>query len=67
MRFISKNQESPSFKKRYNIGYKFPNISFGDYSFSLLKSYNIEYIYLYNFKRSLKKYFKFKKATTKKI
>lgn len=67
MRFNIKNQETTSFKKRYSIGYKLPGLVFGDFSFTLLKSYNIEYIYLYNFKRSLKKYYNFKKSTTKKV
>ena len=67
MRFNVKNQETTSFKKRYSIGYKTPSLIFGDFSFTLLKSYNIEYIYLYNFKKSLKKYFNFKKSTFKKV
>jgi len=67
MRFNIKNQETTSFKKRHMIGYKIPNLIFGDFSFSLLKSYNIEYIYLYNFKKSLKKYYNFKKSTFKKV
>lgn len=67
MRFNVKNQETTSFKKRYSIGYKLPSLIFGDFSFTLLKSYNIEYIYLYNFKKSLKKYYYFKKSTTKKV
>lgn len=67
MRFNIKNQETTSFKKRYNIGYKTAKLIFGDFSFTLLKSYNIEYIYLYNFKKSLKKYYNFKKSTTKKV
>jgi len=29
------------------------------------KSYNIEYIYIYNFKKILKKFFKFKKKSKK--
>ena len=67
MRFNVKNQETTSYKKRYSIGYKIPNLIFGDFSLTLLKSYNIEYIYLYNFKRSLKKYYSFKKSTTKTV
>jgi ribosomal protein L16/L10AE len=67
MRFNIKNRETPSFKKRYSIGYKLPNLKFGDFSFTLDKSYNIEYIYLYNFKKSLKKYFLFKKSISKKV
>jgi ribosomal protein L16/L10AE len=67
MRFNIKNQETTSFKKRYSIGYKLPKLIFGDFSFTLLKSYNLEYIYLYNFKKSLKKYYLFKKSTTKKV
>ena len=67
MRFNKKNQETTSFKKRYSLGYKLPSLIFGDFSFTLLKSYNLEYIYLYNFKRSLKKYYLFKKSTTKKV
>jgi hypothetical protein len=67
VRFNIKNQETTSFKKRYDLGYKLPTLIFGDFSFTLLKSYNIEYIYLYNFKKSLKKYYGFKKSTDKKV
>jgi ribosomal protein L16/L10AE len=67
MRFHVKNQETTSFKKRYDVGYKLPKLVFGDFSFTLLKSYNIEYIYLYNFKKSLKKYYGFKKSIDKKV
>lgn len=67
MRFNIKNQETTSFKKRYKIGYKFPNLIFGTFSLTLCKSYNLEYIYLYNFKKSLKKYYRFKKSISKKV
>lgn len=67
MRFNIKNQETVSFKKRYDLGYKLPELIFGDFSFMLLKSYNIEYIYIYNFKKSLKKYYGFKKTNIKKV
>ena len=67
MKFNIKNRETTSFKKRYKIGYKLPSLTFGDFSFTLCKSYNIEYIYIYNFKKNLKKYFKFKKSTLKKV
>lgn len=67
MRFNIKNQRTISFKKRYSIGYKLPTLQFGDFSFVLAKSYNIEYIYLYNFKKSLKKYYGFKKSTDRKV
>jgi ribosomal protein L16/L10AE len=67
MRFNIKNRETISFKKRYNIGYKLPKMVFGDFSFTLCKSYNIEYIYLYNFKKTLKKYYNFKKSNFKKV
>jgi ribosomal protein L16/L10AE len=40
---------------------------FGTFSFTLGKSYNLEYIYIYNFKKSLKKYYLFKKNTLKKV
>jgi len=66
MRFNIKNQETTSFKKRYNIGFKKPVLVFGDFSFTVTKSYNLEYIYIYNFKKSLKKYHNFK-TTTQKI
>jgi len=61
MRFNIKNQETTSFKKRYTLGYKTPKLIFGDFSITLCKSYNLEYIYIYNFKKSLKKYHTFKK------
>ncbi len=67
MRFNIKNQETTSFKKRYSIGYKLPKLIFGTFSFTLGKSYNLEYIYIYNFKKSLKKYYLFKKNTLKKV
>jgi hypothetical protein len=67
MRFNVKNQETVSFKKRYKIGYTLPQLTFGDLSITLCKSYNLEYIYLYNFKKSLKKYYTFKQNTNKKV
>ena len=67
MRFNIKNQETTSFKKRYKIGYKLPKLIFGDFSITLCKSYNLEYIYLYNFKKSLKRYYTFKQNTPKKV
>ena len=67
MRFNVKNQETTSFKKRRKIGYSTPSLIFGDFSITLCKSYNLEYIYLYNFKKSLKQYYQFKQMTTKKI
>ncbi len=67
VRVFIKNQETKSFKKRYNIGYKFPKLIFGEYSLTLLKSYNIEFIYLFNFKRLLKKYYNFKKMKLRKV
>lgn len=67
MRFNIKNIETVSFKKRYKIGFKKKNLVFGDFSITLCKSYNLEYIYLYNFKKSLKKFYSFKKKNTKKV
>lgn len=67
MRFNIKNQETTSFKKRYKIGYRLPTLVFGDFSITLCKSYNLEYIYIYNFKKSIKKYYTFKKNTSKKV
>ena len=67
MRFNIKNKETTSFKKRYKIGYSLPRVVFGEFSLSLNKSYNIEYIYIYNFKKSLKKYYNFKKNNLKKV
>jgi len=67
MRFNIKNRETTSFKKRKSIGYKKPELIFGDFSITLLKSFNIEYMYIYNVKRSLKKFFKFKKSKNKKL
>ena len=67
MRFNIKNRETTSFKKRKVIGYKNLRLVFGDFSITLLKSFNIEYMYLYNIKRSLKKFFKFKKTKNKKL
>lgn len=67
MRFNIKNQETTSFKKRYKIGYNKPRLIFGDFSITTCKSYNLEYIYIYNFKKSLKKYYTFKKNSFKKV
>lgn len=67
MRFSIKNQETTSFKKRYKIGYILPKTNFGDFSIITCKSYNLEYIYMYNFKKSLKKYYNFKKNELKKV
>jgi ribosomal protein L16/L10AE len=49
------------------MGYNFPKLIFGKFSITLCKSYNLEYIYLYNFKKSLKKYYLFKKSEFKKV
>ena len=65
MQFDAKNRETTSFKKRFNLGFKKNKLIFGDFSFTFLKSYNLEYIYIFNFKRSLKKYFTFKKGKKK--
>jgi len=65
MQFNVKNQETTSFKKRFYLGYKKLNLAFGDFSITLCKSYNIEYIYIYNFKKGLKKYYSFKKGPRK--
>lgn len=67
MRFNIKNQETTSFKKRYKIGFNKLKLIFGNFSITTCKSYNIEYIYLYNFKKSLKKYYTFKKNNIKKV
>lgn len=67
MRFNKKNQETTSFKKRYKIGYKKPELIFGEFSLTLGKSYNIEYIYIYNFKKIFKRFFKTKKKKLKKV
>lgn len=67
MRFNIKNQETTSFKKRYKIGFNKPKLIFGSFSITTCKSYNLEYIYLYNFKKSLKKYYTFKKNGFKKV
>jgi len=67
MRFYTKNQETTTLKKRYDIGYKTISLTFGEFSFTLLKSYNIEYIYIYNFKKKLKKFFFFKKSKYKRV
>ena len=65
MRFNSKNREMISFKKRYDLGYKTLKLVWGDYAMILEKSYNIEYIYIYNFKKILKKFYKFKNKRKK--
>jgi ribosomal protein L16/L10AE len=67
MRFATKNQETTSFKKRYSLSYRRHKLLFGEFAFSLLKSYNIEYIYIYNFKKKLKKFFFFKKSRYKRV
>ena len=65
MRLSKNNKEIMSFKKRYNMGFKKPSILWGDFSMIFEKSYNVEYIYIKNFKKILKKFFKFKKKTKK--
>lgn len=65
MRLNKNNKEIMSFKKRYSMGFKKPSILWGDFSMIFEKSYNIEYIYIYNFKKILKKFFKFKKKSKK--
>ena len=65
MRFNSKNREMISFKKRYDLGYKNLKLVWGDYAMILEKSYNIEYIYIFNFKKILKKFYKFKNKRKK--
>ena len=67
MRPQIKNRETPSFKKRYALGYKIPDLCFGDFAFSIGKSYNLEFIYLFNFKKSLKAFFKMRKSNQKKV
>lgn len=67
MRFNKKNQETTSFKKRYKIGYKVPKLIFGDFALTLEKSYNLEYIYIYNFKKMFKRFYKSKQKKFRKI
>ena len=68
MRLHLKNFDTKSFKKRYSLGYKTPHEPvFGDFSSTSNKSYNLEYIYMFNFKRSLKRYYNFKKSKDKKV
>lgn len=67
MRFNKKNIETKSFKKRYSLCFKKKKLIFGTYALTLCKSYNLEYIYIYNFKKDLKKYYKFKKSLKKKV
>lgn len=68
MRLHIKNFDTKSLKKRYPLGYKVPQEPlFGDFSFTAGKSYNLEYIYMFNFKRSLKKHYSFKKGKIKKV
>lgn len=67
MRLNLKNIETTSFKKRYNIGIKKHKLLFGEFSFMLCKSINLEYIYLYNFKKILKKFLKTKIKKNKKV
>ena len=67
MKFSNKNRETTSFKKRYNMGYRLPKLTFGNFSLTLCKSYNLEFIYLFNFKKSLKRFCRLRKKTTKKV
>lgn len=67
MRFNIQNQETTSFKKRYSLGYHLPKLLFGNFSITLRKSYNLEYIYIYNFRKIIKKYHTFKKKCPKKV
>ena len=68
MRFSSvENKNLTSFKKRRKFGYKHIGSFFGEFSFILEKGINMEYILLYNYKRTIRRYNKKKKNKFKKI
>jgi len=66
MRLYEQNKETKSFKKRTNLGFKQNKLLFGDYAMVLKKSYNIEYLHIFNFKRLFKRYYNFKGRFLKK-
>lgn len=54
MKFNKKSFKAISFKKRCKPGYDFSKLRYGNIGLKFLKSYNIEYIYLFELKRKLK-------------
>jgi hypothetical protein len=54
MKFDKKSFKAVSFKKRYKTGYTFSKLRYGNIGLKFLKSYNLEYIYLFELKRKLK-------------
>lgn len=66
MRLYEQNKETKSFKKRSTLGFKKNRLLFGDYAIVFKKSYNLEYLHIFNFKKLFKKYYNFKGLSLKK-
>lgn len=54
MKLDKKSFKAVSFKKRYQTGYNFSKLKYGNIGLKFLKSYSIEYIYLFELKKKLK-------------
>jgi ribosomal protein L16/L10AE len=67
MRFTIKNKETTSFKKRYKKRFNKTSFIFGNTAIKILKDMKLEYNYIFNIKKILKKFFKFKKTKLKKV
>ena len=61
MRFNKNSYKPVSFKKRYNTGYLISKLKYGDSGLRLVKTYNIEYIYIVNLKKKIKFFLNWKK------
>lgn len=61
MKFSKKFFKPVSFKKRYSSGYIFNSLRYGNFGLKLIKSYNIEYIYMFELKRKLKSFLTLKR------
>ena len=61
MKFDKKSYKPVSFKKRYNIGYLLDNLKYGNSGLKLLRTCNVEYIYMFELKKKLKFFLTLKK------
>jgi hypothetical protein len=66
MKFNKKSYKPVSFKKRYNTGYLFDTLKYGNVGLCLLKTYNIEYIYMFELKKKLKVFLTLKRKNFNK-
>jgi hypothetical protein len=66
MKFDKKSYKPVSFKKRYDLGYLIDKLKYGTTGLKLLKSYNVEYIYMFELKKKLKFFLTLKKKNFNK-